>query len=76
VHFFPPFGFFFGFIFLLFLFGFISRMFFWGRWRGGWYGPRQWDNGDTSPMERRLHDWHERAHEGDHPSTADNPDSA
>ncbi|HEX6301112.1 MAG TPA: hypothetical protein VF148_11660 [Acidimicrobiia bacterium] len=43
-HFFPPFGFFFGLffgfrflLFLLFLFGFISRLFFWGRWRGGWY---------------------------------------
>lgn len=61
--FYPPFGIFFGFIFLLFLFGFISRLFFWGRWRRGWYGPMPWNDREGSPTERRLEEWHERAHE-------------
>lgn len=59
--FYPVFPFFFGFIFLFFLFGFIGRMFWWRSWRSG-YGP--WEHGETSPMERRLSDWHERAHSG------------
>lgn len=74
-HFFPPFGFFFGFIFLLLLFGFISRLFFWGRWRGGWYGPRDWDHEDGYPMERRLHDWHEREHDTQRRYRSDEPDT-
>jgi len=73
--FYPPFGFFFGFIFLLFLFGFISRLFFWGRWRGGWSGPRSWDGQDGSPMEQRLHEWHDRAHHGERKYRSDSPDS-
>lgn len=72
-HFYPPFGFFFGFIFLLFLFGFISRLFSWGRWRGGGYGPR--DHGEGSPMEKRLDDWHERAHKTQRKYRSDEPDT-
>lgn len=60
--FFP--GLFFGLIFLLFLFGFAGRMFFWTRWRGGYHGPRAWDHEPGSPMEKRLQEWHRQAHEG------------
>ncbi|MFZ0014905.1 MAG: hypothetical protein WAL25_12420 [Acidimicrobiia bacterium] len=55
--FYPGFGIFFGFIFLLFLFGFVGRMFMWGRG-----GPRGW-RGDG--VEERLEDWHRAAHSGD-----------
>jgi hypothetical protein len=61
--FYPPFGLFFGFIFLLFLFGFISRMFFWRGWRGGHDRHREWSHEHESPMEKRLAEWHQKAHE-------------
>lgn len=73
-HFFPPFGFFFGFLFLILLFGLISRMFFWGGGRRGWYGPGRWDDDTRSHMEQRLQTWHERAHETDR-SGGDRPDT-
>lgn len=57
------FGFIFGFLFLFLLFGLISRLFFWGRWRGGYRGPRHWGDGEETPMEGRLHEWHERQHD-------------
>lgn len=60
--FYPPFGLFFGLIFLFVLFGVIGRFFFGRPWRGGpphW--ARGWD-GEGSPMEKRLSDWHEKAH--------------
>lgn len=53
--FFPLFGILFVFLFI----GLISRVAFGGRWRGP-YWARDWDG---SPMERRLADWHDRAHE-------------
>ena len=52
-------GLFFGFLFLLFLFSMVSKLFFFRRWRRGTIGP---NHGEGSPMERRLHDWHERQH--------------
>lgn len=74
--FYPGFGLFFGFIFLLFFFGFINRLFFWGRWRRGWYGPRGWSSEEGSPMERRLAEWHEQAHEGgERRYRSDSPDT-
>jgi hypothetical protein len=65
--FFPPFGIFFGFLFLILFFGLISRMFFWGGWRRGWNGPGRWDDESRSPMEQRLQSWHEKAHQDDRP---------
>jgi len=59
---FPGFGIFFGFIFLFFLFGIIGRFFFGRPWRGGGYGPRRWDHQEGNPMEKRLEEWHEKAH--------------
>lgn len=62
--FFPGFGIFFGFLFLFLLFGFISRIFFWRRWRGG---PHRWKHGpgeEGSPMDQRLAEWHDKAHGG------------
>lgn len=64
---FPGFGIFFGFLFLFLLFGFISRIFFWRRWRGGPYSAH-WKHRpgeEASPMEQRLAEWHHRAH-GEH----------
>lgn len=62
--FFPGFGIFFGFLFLFLLFGFISRLFFWRRWRGGPFRAhwKDWSGVEGSPMERKLADWHEKAH--------------
>ena len=61
-------GLFFGFLFLLFLFSFISKLFFFRRWR---HRSREWSNGEGSPMERRLHDWHERQHSAGSDISAD-----
>lgn len=63
---FPGFGIFFGFLFLFLLFGFISRILFWRRWRGGPYRSH-WKHGlaeEGSPMEQRLTEWHDKAHGG------------
>ncbi len=64
--FFPGFGIFFGFLFIFLLFGLISRVFFWRRWRGSQAGHwgKGWANGEGSPMERRLTEWHDQAHGG------------
>lgn len=59
---FSGFGIFFGFLFLLFMFSIISKMFFWRRWR------RHSVDGEGSPMERRLHDWHDRQHGNANPT--------
>lgn len=69
--FFAPFGLFFGFIFFIFLFGFIGRM-LWG-WRGPYRGP--WNYEDRSPDDRRLDEWHERAHESGRRYRSNEPDA-
>ena len=60
---FGGFGIFFGVLFLFFLFGLVSKLFFWGRWRGGYSGHGKWASPEGSPMEQRLHEWHERQHD-------------
>lgn len=58
---FGGFGFFFGILFLFFFISFVGKLFFWRRWRGGHPGSAKWGD-EGSPMEQRLHDWHERQH--------------
>lgn len=62
---FPGFGIFFGLLFLFLIFGLISRVFFWRTWRGGPHRlhSKDWSGVEGSPMERRLSEWHEKAHE-------------
>lgn len=68
---FSGFGLFFGFLFLLFLFSMVSKLFFFRRWRRG----AAWNHGEGSPMERRLHDWHEKQHHSqDEPRSSSGPD--
>jgi len=52
----------FGILFLFLFIGLISRVAFGRRWRGGPWGG-DWED---TPMERRLADWHERAHDSEH----------
>ena len=61
------FGLFFKFLFLFLIFGLIARLFFGRRhWGPGPYWAREWHEGQGSPMEQRLTDWHEKTH-GDQP---------
>lgn len=64
---FPGFGVLFGVIFLFLIFGFMSRLFLWRRWGGdrrghGGHWGNGWNHYEGSPMERRLTEWHEKAH--------------
>ena len=52
---FHPFGFVFPLLFLLLIFGFARRMFWWGRWGAPGYG--RWGGPNS------LDDWHRKAHE-------------
>ena len=70
------FGIFFKFLFLFLIIGLIARLFFGRRHWGGPGGPywaREWHEGQGSPMEQHLTDWHEKAH-GDQPPTKPEPD--
>jgi hypothetical protein len=59
------FGIFFKFLFLFLIFGLIARIFFGRRhWGPATYWSRDWHDGQTSPMDQRLSDWHQKAHGG------------
>lgn len=73
---FGGFGLFLALIFLFFLFSFVGKMFFWRRWRGGHHGRKGWDAGEGSPMESRLHEWHERQHTTERRYRSDEPESS
>ena len=60
---FGVFGLFFRVLFLFLIIGLIARLFFGRRWGGGPYWGRDWHDGHESPMERRLSEWHEKAHD-------------
>lgn len=61
--FYPPFGLFFGLIFLFFLFGTIGRFFYGrGHWRGGPHAWGHYRDGEQHPMETQLREWHDKAH--------------
>lgn len=55
-----PFFPFFGIVFFFLFFGLIARVAFGRPWRGPY---RDWSPEQGSPMDRRLSEWHERAHE-------------
>jgi hypothetical protein len=62
------FGFFFKILFVILLIGLISRLFFGPRrWGPGPYWGRGWHEGEQSPGDQHLTEWHERAHRGDTP---------
>jgi hypothetical protein len=53
-----PFGFVFPLLFVILIFAFARRLFWWGRWRGP-EGPGYWRGG----TDGRLDEWHRKAHE-------------
>jgi hypothetical protein len=78
----PGWGFGFGFFGLFFkvllvflLFGLIARFFFGPRrWGGpGPYWGRDWHEGQSSPMEQHMTEWHDRAH-GNQPNPKPAPE--
>lgn len=69
------FGFFFKILFFILIIGLIARLFFGPRrWGGpGPYWGRDWHEGQTSPMEQRMTEWHDRAH-GNQPNPKPGPE--
>lgn len=68
------FGFFFKILLFVLLFGLIARLFFGPRrWGPGPYWGRDWHEGQTSPMEQRMTEWHEKAHRNE-PGTKPEPE--
>jgi hypothetical protein len=71
---FGAFGLFFRFLFVFLFIGLIAKIFFGRRhWGGRPYWADKWENDRLNPMEQRLADWHERAHQDPAP---DQPDSS
>lgn len=63
------FGVLFKILFFFLIIGLIARL-FWGPRRWGWgpgpYGSREWqEEGHRSPMEQRLTEWHDKAHDAE-----------
>jgi hypothetical protein len=70
------FGLFFRFLFLFLIIGLIARLFFGRRhWGPGPYWGKDWNEGHTSPMEQRLADWHEKAHDDKSARPDSDPDA-
>ncbi len=62
------FGLFFKILFVILIIGLISRLFFAPRrWGPGPYWGRGWHEGEHSPIDQHLAEWHDKAHGGTPP---------
>jgi hypothetical protein len=70
------FGIFFKILFFFLIIGLIARIFFgprrWG-WGPGPYWGRPWHDGQNSPMDQHLSEWHDRAHGKEPPAGREPP---